>query len=364
MNFRWKSFSLFENALVSTANSGGETPEEEFSSFEDYATDLSVRIVRIVQGVFVGATLATWPMDLWNVDLWNIQGESAQVRYLQYNRIAYLIPTVLLYLSLRYSVWARKRVAAVFTFFQALMTFGCGYVAGTMGGIESPFFYNVYLTAFASSQIVVPLKTRIASTLIVPAGWLAGFFGFYPEHLEHPLIWGPISYILFTCFLSPVCGHGVYLLVRRNYEQGKLLAQRTRDVAELAGHLEGKVEDQTRELRNLAQHLQDSREEERLRISRELHDELGQQITALRYEIENAKEKSLSGPGAAVPALEDLGRRTEDLLDEVRQIIASMRPGATRPKLSSGSLSLRGSLNHNTSIGAPKSGQTKSAANP
>jgi signal transduction histidine kinase len=41
----------------------------------------------------------------------------------------------------------------------------------------------------------------------------------------------------------------------------------------------------TEQLRQLASHLQNIREEERTNIAREIHDELGQQLTGLKMDI-------------------------------------------------------------------------------
>ena len=39
------------------------------------------------------------------------------------------------------------------------------------------------------------------------------------------------------------------------------------------------------EIRRLASHIEDIREEEKIKISREIHDELGQQLTGLKMDI-------------------------------------------------------------------------------
>jgi|WetSurMetagenome_2_1015567.scaffolds.fasta_scaffold00113_4 PAS domain S-box-containing protein len=46
------------------------------------------------------------------------------------------------------------------------------------------------------------------------------------------------------------------------------------------------LEESRKELRELAQHLQSIREDERLKISREIHDELGQTLTALKLDLD------------------------------------------------------------------------------
>ncbi len=46
-----------------------------------------------------------------------------------------------------------------------------------------------------------------------------------------------------------------------------------------------KIQETSKELRLLAAHLQDMREEERATMAREIHDELGQQLTGLKMDI-------------------------------------------------------------------------------
>ena len=55
---------------------------------------------------------------------------------------------------------------------------------------------------------------------------------------------------------------------------------------EAYGALEHKVKERTSEVRDLLRRLVNSQEEERRRVAREIHDQMGQQMTALRINIE------------------------------------------------------------------------------
>lgn len=81
------------------------------------------------------------------------------------------------------------------------------------------------------------------------------------------------------------------------------------------------------ELRQLASHLQDIREEERATIAREIHDELGQQLTGIKMDV------SWVGKGLAKQPREILTQKikgTLDLLDiaikTIRRISTELRP--------------------------------------
>lgn len=81
-----------------------------------------------------------------------------------------------------------------------------------------------------------------------------------------------------------------------------------------------------KEIRELASHLQDIRENERAGIAREIHDELGQQLTGLKMDISWITKRL---PVAAVEVKDKLGG-TIGLLDEtiktVRKIATELRP--------------------------------------
>jgi PAS domain S-box-containing protein len=82
------------------------------------------------------------------------------------------------------------------------------------------------------------------------------------------------------------------------------------------------------QLRQLASHLQNIREEEQKRIAREVHDELGQQITGLKMDV-SWIQKRLSGQEESA-ALDGRLTQMTNLLDEaaltVRKISSELRP--------------------------------------
>jgi two-component system, NarL family, sensor histidine kinase UhpB len=78
------------------------------------------------------------------------------------------------------------------------------------------------------------------------------------------------------------------------------------------------------ELRQLSANLVNAREEERRRIARELHDELGQQLTALKMELTSLAAQPLpAGPHQRIAALCGMVDQT---VASVRRIATDLRP--------------------------------------
>jgi signal transduction histidine kinase len=82
-------------------------------------------------------------------------------------------------------------------------------------------------------------------------------------------------------------------------------------------------------VRDLGVHNTKLLEEERKRVARELHDEMGQQLAALRMEISVLRRRAPStGSAADEAALEMLLARVEDLVASMRSVVAELRPPA------------------------------------
>jgi signal transduction histidine kinase len=80
-------------------------------------------------------------------------------------------------------------------------------------------------------------------------------------------------------------------------------------------------------LRSLAGHLQSIREEERLNIAREIHDELGQILTALKIDLDFIKKKMPKNERLLHEKVEaDLGL-VDETIRSVKRICNELRPG-------------------------------------
>jgi PAS domain S-box-containing protein len=81
------------------------------------------------------------------------------------------------------------------------------------------------------------------------------------------------------------------------------------------------------QLRNLSLHLQSIREEERTRIAREIHDELGQSLTALKMDIAWLGQRIDSGNTGLKKKTEYMSKLIDNTIDTVHRISSDLRPG-------------------------------------
>lgn len=86
--------------------------------------------------------------------------------------------------------------------------------------------------------------------------------------------------------------------------------------------LEARVAAAVAESRALSERVLGIQEEERGRIARDLHDSVGQALTALQIELSLAKQQG----GAARPHVEEAMRTCEATLAEIRRVVRDLRP--------------------------------------
>jgi signal transduction histidine kinase len=80
-------------------------------------------------------------------------------------------------------------------------------------------------------------------------------------------------------------------------------------------------------LRELAAHVESVREEERSGIARELHDELGQALTAVKLDLSWAVRHQEKDPSAVREKLLSLVSLTESTIKTVQRLSSQLRPG-------------------------------------
>jgi signal transduction histidine kinase len=103
-------------------------------------------------------------------------------------------------------------------------------------------------------------------------------------------------------------------------------AQLKNEVAERQ-QAQRRLEESQTQLRQLSAHLQGAREEERTRIAREIHDELGQALTALKMDL-SGLQRSLDRQTPVIQEkLMSMSQVIDTTVQSVRRIATELRPG-------------------------------------
>ena len=113
---------------------------------------------------------------------------------------------------------------------------------------------------------------------------------------------------------------GLYVFMR---QVGRLDAARLREQQ----RLESQVAERTSELRELATYLMTAREDERGRLARELHDELGALLSTIKLDLARLR-RIVDLPALAQERLASIDTRLNDGIALKRRIIENLRPSA------------------------------------
>ncbi len=120
--------------------------------------------------------------------------------------------------------------------------------------------------------------------------------------------------------------------VERKDEVGKLARAfnvMNDQIGEARRRLEQKIterEGMNEQLRDLTAHLQNIREEERMHIAREMHDELGQLLTAFNMDIAWLEKKLAGADDGIKKKLQDMSKLIDDSVMFVRNLSSELRP--------------------------------------
>ncbi len=110
-----------------------------------------------------------------------------------------------------------------------------------------------------------------------------------------------------------------------NYEGEKAILGILTDITELK-NAERKLMDSRNQLRGLAERLQMIREEERATVAREIHDDLGQSLTALKMDISWLQKKPMNDIDRNTK-LGAMIQLTDSIIQTVKRIASELRPG-------------------------------------
>jgi PAS domain S-box-containing protein len=89
---------------------------------------------------------------------------------------------------------------------------------------------------------------------------------------------------------------------------------------------EKELEQSNEILRQLTSHLQEVREEERKHIAREIHDELGQQLTVIKMDVSWIRKKTDISNAPVLEKIKELTHILDETVNTVRKISSRLRP--------------------------------------
>ncbi len=142
--------------------------------------------------------------------------------------------------------------------------------------------------------------------------WRKDGSSFAAEYSSHPIVEqtpdGPVTTGAVATFID----------ISRRKEAWALLRG-------MNAQLEARVEERTRQLRELAAHLETVRETERTRIAREIHDELGSLLVALKMDVGWLGKRVADKPELQCKC-QGMGGLIDRAVDNVGRIITDLRP--------------------------------------
>lgn len=90
--------------------------------------------------------------------------------------------------------------------------------------------------------------------------------------------------------------------------------------------MEAEIANSRERILAFSRHLQAAREEEKAHVARELHDELGATLTALRLEVSALLKRAPGQPAAGAPGYRGAIQLADSAIQSIRKIITDLRP--------------------------------------
>jgi signal transduction histidine kinase len=275
-------------------------------TFEEFCEERVLTHARTVAYVVLAVAIVWWPTDLVifsrlpdaiaSYARWRVGVAAMCVGYLVVSRYE----------------WSRPyRRAMIF----GLLTLGCavvGYSQVSIGGPEQPWFHLMYIIPALTLVLPVRFTTRAIATTAISLAAAGAYLLPNPAYLSSPFVPLIVSFLSCTTVLSIGFGHSIQVLLRANFEQARML--------------DARVSERTIELQRLLHALETAREDERRRVGQDLHDELGQELTALRFALGYTRTRYEREPEAMAKNLEELDRLLDRTGAATRNLINTMRP--------------------------------------
>jgi signal transduction histidine kinase len=271
--------------------------------------------------LFVAAFVAVlWPTDL--VVFRNMPETQATINWL---RVAVISSAILIHLTLRTSLGPRKPTLFL-GLGGALIMFAVGWGFGNLGGPDRPYIHLAYSALFFSVLAPVRIVERTILVSGLALALMTGFLAPHPEYFGDPMTTLAISFVASLVALVIAVGHLSFRIMRQSFFQSLELERASTQLSNLNDTLESRVREQTLDLRRLTDHLERAREDERTRISRELHDQLGQELTAMHLALALCQQRFAKDPNTIKSNLEEMRALVQRTQSTARNLVTELRP--------------------------------------
>lgn len=202
-----------------------------------------------------------------------------------------------------------------------------------IGGPSSPWIHLLYFLQLPSLGLSCHAPARAWVVAWFSLAPMLVYFATKPEFIHDPATRLYLSYSFFVALSTWFLGIGI-----ENYRRAGWFLRRTadahaREIDAINQSLSERVQAQTAELRHLTEelralivHTESAREDERTLLSRELHDELGQELTALRFALGVTRQRFERDPRSISHNLEQLDELLDETIQVTRALVRDLRP--------------------------------------
>jgi signal transduction histidine kinase len=304
---------------------------EGCATVEKHLNDASKKFDEHLSGVAYrngrGAALfvAAFCAALWPTDLIVFRRMPEMQHTINWLRVAVIGSALAVHLLMRTRL-GPKRPTLLLGLGGALVMFAIGWGFGAVGGPDRPWIHLAYPALFFSVLAPVRLRERIALVTVLAIALVSGFLIPHPQYWHDPLTTLSLSFVASLVALVVAVGHLSFRIMRQSFYQSLELERASSELADLNETLESRVREQTRDLRRLTDHLERAREDERTRISRELHDQLGQELTALHLALSLSAQRFAKDPKSIAGNLEEMTALLKRTQTTTRNLVTELRP--------------------------------------
>ncbi|PUA20219.1 CHASE domain-containing protein [Glaciimonas sp. PCH181] len=181
------------------------------------------------------------------------------------------------------------------------------------GVAPRPFFYNIDI---AGTRWLM----RISA---LPTPFLAAHSG-----ALFSLLLGLLATIIATAYLqtSALRAQRVQRLVAQRTDELKQVNQLLINDIKARKRAEEDLQDSRSTLRKLVDHQESIKEDERKRIAREIHDDLGGVLTGIKANVSVSIDRTLRAGQVADPLLVEAAEQVDTAIETVRRVISDLRP--------------------------------------